>query len=789
MSDPLDHIQYASADHPIEIADRTWWVGHYLPGDPFQCHAYLIENGDQSVLFDPGSKLTFDHTLEKIKKITEFSNIRYFLCQHQDPDITAIMPTIDAMVTRDDAYLLSHWRANVLLKHYDLKMPLKCIEQDHGWHLDLGSRRLKFVFTPYLHFPGAFCTYDEESRILFSSDLFGGFTDDWTLVARDADYFEAMRPFHEHYMPSREVLLNGLLKLEKLELGMIAPQHGSIIPGHLVPEIFSRLKKLDCGLYLKAADSTDVRRLTTLNDMLRDIKEAMVAHREFDQIVEALLEITRRMLPAAGMEFYTLRDNGQGLRLSAESGYAGEVVMLPLQFMRYFSQDRSSWKVHHQHGYEEQFPEDLDGARLLIPLFSPGRDTVFALFFLHLEGAIQITDEAREVIDQLAFVLQVAVERKHTQEELQKALESAEQATEEKGQLNKELEHMLFEQKHLNEGLNRANLFIRKTFGRYMSDEVVASILDRPEGLRLGGEQKEVTVMMSDLRGFTAISERLPPEEVISMLNIYLERMTEIILKYSGTIIEFLGDGILALFGAPVTHEDDPQRAVACALEMQKAMPEVNAKFGARGFPEAAMGIGINSGSVVAGNIGSDLRAKYGVVGATINLAARVESQTIGGQVLISETTLKGCNNLARIDDEWRVSLKGVPEPVPIYLIGGIRGLYGIQLPEPRPPELKFLENGPEVMMAVLEGKRSDKARHAGRISAMDGKLLEIATRLKARRLTNLQLELFDADGLSISDQLYGKVMAQDEEAGTLQLHLTSIPPGAEKVFKALTTN
>ncbi|MBF0588187.1 MAG: hypothetical protein HQL53_03585 [Magnetococcales bacterium] len=788
MSDPLDHIQYASTDQPIEVADRVWWVGHYLPGDPFQCHVYLIENGDQSLLVDPGSKLTFEHTLSKIEQITEFANIRYFLCQHQDPDITAIMPTIDRMVTRDDAYLLSHWRANVLLKHYGLEMPMKCIERDHGWHLDLGDRRLTFVFTPYLHFPGAFCTYDSESRTLFSSDLFGGFTENWTLVAKDADYFEAMRPFHEHYMPSREVLLNGLLKLEKLEIGMIAPQHGSIIPGHLVPEIFSRLKKLDCGLYLNAADTTDVQRLTSLNDMLRDIKNAMIAHREFSEIVEALLEITQRMLPAHSMEFYTMRDNGQGLRISPESGYDGEVVLLPIEYMLYFAQNRSSWREQYPHNYDVQFPDDLDGGRLLIPLFTLGRDIVYALFILHLENAVEITDEAREVIDQLAFVLQVAVERKHTQEELRKALAIAEQANEENSLLNKELEHTLFEQKHLNEGLNRANAFIRKTFGRYMSDEVVASILDRPEGLRLGGEQKDVTVMMSDLRGFTSISERLPPEEVITMLNIYLERMTEIILKYSGTIIEFLGDGILALFGAPVTHDDDPQRAVACALEMQQAMPEVNAKFKECGFPEAAMGVGINSGSVVAGNIGSDLRAKYGVVGAAINLAARVESQTVGGQVLITASTLKGCNDLARIDDAWRVSLKGVPEPVPIYLVGGIRGVHGIQLPEPEAPELRVVENGPELMMVVLEGKRSDKARHPGRICAMDGKLLEIETQLKARHLTNLQLELFDTDGFSISDQLYGKVMALDGEAGKLQLHLTSLPPEAERALKLLTT-
>ena len=241
--------------------------------------------------------------------------------------------------------------------------------------------------------------------------------------------------------------------------------------------------------------------------------------------------------------------------------------------------------------------------------------------------------------------------------------------------------------------MDRANKFIRTTFGRYMSEDVVANLLDNPEGLRLGGESKKVTVMMTDLRGFTSIGERLPPEEVITMLNIYLETMTEIILKYNGTIIEFLGDGILALFGAPTTREDDAQRAVACVLEMQLAMPSVNAKNRERGFPEINMGGGLNTGMVVAGNIGSDLRAKYGVVGKTINLAARIESMTVGGQLLISESTLNDCHDLLRIDDQWPVNLKGVPDPVTIYNVGGINGTYQVQIPKAEPVELKPLSD------------------------------------------------------------------------------------------------
>lgn len=126
--------------------------------------------------------------------------------------------------------------------------------------------------------------------------------------------------------------------------------------------------------------------------------------------------------------------------------------------------------------------------------------------------------------------------------------------------------------------------------------------------------------MMTDLRGFTAIGEQLPAEDVVGMININLEVMTGIIFKYQGTIDEFIGDAILVIFGAPVLRDDDALRAVACALDMQLAMHEVNERNKAAGYPEVAMGIGINTGSAVVGNIGSRKRVKYGVVGSSVNL-------------------------------------------------------------------------------------------------------------------------------------------------------------------------
>ena len=331
--------------------------------------------------------------------------------------------------------------------------------------------------------------------------------------------------------------------------------------------------------------------------------------------------------------------------------------------------------------------------------------------------------------------------------------------------------------------LEQYNQFIRKTFGRYMSDDVVESILDTPEGLQLGGEKKLVTVVMTDLRGFTAIGERLPSEQVISMLNMYLDVMTEIILTYNGTIIEFLGDGILALFGTPITRDDDAERACACVLQMQLAMPGINARNRQHGFPEVLMGAGINTGTVVAGNIGSEKRSKYGVVGNTINLTARLESFTVGGQILVSESTLKACGNLLRIDDEFQVKPKGVSESITVYQIGGINGDHQVHLPPPEKIHLKPLSPAPTVVLTVLEDKQSVRGGHKGKLTHLAKSTMEITTSLTLRRLTNLQIEILDRKGHSITSQLYGKVVSVDGENKRLRIELTAISPEVEELF------
>ena len=222
--------------------------------------------------------------------------------------------------------------------------------------------------------------------------------------------------------------------------------------------------------------------------------------------------------------------------------------------------------------------------------------------------------------------------------------------------------------------------FIRETFGRYLSSKVVDEILKSPEGAKIGGRRMTVTVLMSDLRGFTSLSETRDPEEMVQLLNRYLEQMSRIILKYDGIIDEIIGDAILAVFGAPENHGDDPERAIACALEMQNSLIKLNAENIQSGYPPLEMGIGINTGNVIVGNIGSELRMKYGIVGSTVNTAARIESNSIGGQVLIGESTFMHARARITAESPRNIMMKGMKKPLVFYSISAIESDYIVSL-------------------------------------------------------------------------------------------------------------
>ena len=327
--------------------------------------------------------------------------------------------------------------------------------------------------------------------------------------------------------------------------------------------------------------------------------------------------------------------------------------------------------------------------------------------------------------------------------------------------------------------------FIQATFGRYLSKEVVSRLVDSEGGLTLGGEKKRITILMSDLRGFTSLCERSSPEEVISMLNKYLGTMADTVIKHGGMVDEFIGDAVLALFGAPEKHEDDAQRAIACAIEMQLGMPGVNEYCRAHNLPEVEMGIALNTGDVIVGNIGSEKRSKYGVVGSAINLTARIESYTVGGQILVSGETLKEAGDIVVVGDMVEVKAKGVAEPIPAYDLRAIAGRFNVTMPEmkevfitpPQPVLVKF---------ATLDGKHVGEETFTATFTLLSKIGADMLTNQSLSVRTNIKLQVIGYDGQPIEGDLYAKVVDRESTPGTTALRFTSTPPTIKKFFKPM---
>jgi adenylate cyclase len=189
----------------------------------------------------------------------------------------------------------------------------------------------------------------------------------------------------------------------------------------------------------------------------------------------------------------------------------------------------------------------------------------------------------------------------------------------------------------------------RATYGRFLPDYVVKQILENPDAIKLGGVNQIVTVLFADIRGFTRLSEHAAPERVVHLLNLYFTTMSEIILKHGGTVDKFIGDGLMALFGAPTASPDDAAGAISAAIEMQRAMKDVNAELGFADFGQVSIGIGLHTGDATVGYIGSERRSEYTVIGDTVNVSSRLESHAKAGEILISEETRKAAGDMPHL--------------------------------------------------------------------------------------------------------------------------------------------
>jgi class 3 adenylate cyclase len=319
--------------------------------------------------------------------------------------------------------------------------------------------------------------------------------------------------------------------------------------------------------------------------------------------------------------------------------------------------------------------------------------------------------------------------------------------------------------------------FIKDTFGRYLSKKVVEEILSSDKGLQIGGTRKTVTVLMADLRGFTTLSESRDPEEMVQLLNRYLKQMSTIILAYDGIIDEILGDAILAVFGAPDPHENDPQRAVACAIEMQNRLARLNTELMDDGYPALEMGIGINTGSVIVGNIGSDLRMKYGIVGETVNQAARIESNSIGGQVLIGESTYRAVQAQVQADPPKTLMMKGMKKPLVFYSVVAIdMDEKSISLDVKASPG-PLLEIQIPLHCWVIQDKKLDLIPLTGTSLFLDENKFLIQTGTAIEPLTDVKLNFDFCLEAHCFDDIYAKCIDSEpvRDGHHARLHITSM--------------
>ena len=219
------------------------------------------------------------------------------------------------------------------------------------------------------------------------------------------------------------------------------------------------------------------------------------------------------------------------------------------------------------------------------------------------------------------------------------------------------------------EGLKERD-FVTNTFGRYVDQEIAEKLMKLPEASRLGGEKRDVAILMSDIRGFTPLSETLGPDVIISFLNRYFSRLIEVIQRHQGIIVDFFGDGVLVFFD-PLKGPVEPviRASVECALEMLSAMERFNSEMRMDNLPELKTGIGVNSGEVIVGNIGSETRAKYGIVGSPVNITHRIQSTAKGGEVVISETVYRQLSEEVILGRSFSMPLKGVREKMNLYVV------------------------------------------------------------------------------------------------------------------------
>ena len=318
--------------------------------------------------------------------------------------------------------------------------------------------------------------------------------------------------------------------------------------------------------------------------------------------------------------------------------------------------------------------------------------------------------------------------------------------------------------KRLNDQLASRNQFLHTIFGKYFSDEFIEMILDKQETELLGGDRRHIAVMFSDLRGFSSIAEEISGEAMTALLNCFFGAMMEGITKYHGTVIEYMGDGVLAVFGAPVKSENYCENAVAAAVMMQNAMEKVNAFCKKNGFPKLSLGIAIHCGEGFVGNVGTEKMMRYNVIGNVVNICSRIEGCSLGGQILISKELEERIKVPLKIKERSQIFAKGISKAVDFCQVEGIGGDYNCYLNNSKLPRYYQVEDEVYFEAHKIHNKVVDKFGQKVKLLVVSDKELKVTQPAMGRRFYPTELY---SDVELVTDEFEGtycKVIKVDEE-------------------------
>ncbi len=322
--------------------------------------------------------------------------------------------------------------------------------------------------------------------------------------------------------------------------------------------------------------------------------------------------------------------------------------------------------------------------------------------------------------------------------------------------------------------------------GREVLTQRIRSVIAEAGPTGRHHENRRVTILLSDLRGFTAMSERYSAMRMVEALNRYLERMSEIILRHGGTIDKFMGDSIMALFGAPEAMANDVESALRCAIAMQAAMAEINAVNLQMGMAPLYMGIGINTGEVVLGNLGSSYHSEYTVIGDEVNLASRVEAHSLRGQILISQKIYQKSRDFIDVGTVNEVYVKGKKSAIRLYELLGVRREPAVRVPPGDLRSAHRVEVDMPVEFAMVSGATVLPSKISGRIVDIScgGMYMRSATHVP--QFSDIKMGL----SLSLLTQeqadIYGKILRVSESAEGYEyrVEFTSVDEEAQRTLK-----